>query len=67
MKTNVGFILIFLFVSWFLLRSTLSYYQDVKQHSFELAGLKEGKHNLKTGNFYFYFKDPVQASQFFKS
>ena len=63
MKTNVGFILIFLFVSWFLLRSTLSYYADVRQHSFELAGFKDDKHKLKAGNFYFYIKDPKGANR----
>jgi hypothetical protein len=67
MKTeNVGFFLIFLFMSWFLLRSTLSYYQDVRQHSFELAGFRDDKHKLKTGNFYFYIKDPKGAN-FFRS
>jgi hypothetical protein len=67
MKTeNVGFFLIFLFMSWFLLRSTLSYYQDVRQHSFELAGFRDDKHELKTGNFYFYIKDPKGAN-FFRS
>lgn len=60
-------VVLFLAAVWLMLRSRPSYYQDVKQHSFELAGFKEGKHNLKTGNFYFYFKDPVLASQFFKS
>ena len=51
-------------MSWFLLRSTLSYYADVTQHSFELAGFKDDKHKLKTGNFYFYIKDPKGANFF---
>jgi len=65
MKTvNVGFFLILFFMSWFLLRSTLSYYADVTQHSFELSGLKDNKHKLTTGNFYFYIKDPKGANFF---
>jgi len=66
---KVGFALIFIFTSWFFLRSSLSYYADAKPlpHSFELAGFKEGKHNLLEGNFYFYFKKPVPHSNFFRS
>ena len=64
MKTNVGFVLLLLFFSWFLLRSTLSYYADVTQHSFEMAGFKDDKHKQMSGNFYFYIKDPKGANFF---
>jgi len=58
--------LIILLAAWLLLTSRRSGYEDVKQHSFEMAGFKDGKHHLETGNFYFYIKDPKGAN-FFRS
>ena len=60
-------VLLLLLAAWLLLSARQSGYQDVKQHSFELAGFKDGKHQLEHGNFYFYFKDPVNPSNFFTS
>jgi len=57
-------LILFLVTVWLLLRSRQSYYADVTQHSFEMAGFKDDLHKEYEGNFYFYIKDPKGANFF---
>jgi len=57
-------VLLIALAAWLLLSARRSGYQDVRKHSFELAGFKEGRHHLLHGNFYFYIKNPADKNFF---
>lgn len=62
------YIVLTLITVLFVLKTQKSRYQNdsVIQHSFEMAGFKKGLHKMKTGNFYFYIKNP-ESKNFFMS
>jgi hypothetical protein len=55
---------LFAIVALLLYFKSVSKYELISGHSFELASQLKNKHNVLWGNFYFYFKDPTKVTMF---
>ena len=51
-------------ISLLLYIRSVSNYELLSGHSFELSSQLQNKHNELWGNFYFYFKDPKKVTMF---